>query len=314
MKKLFLFLAFLLAASCAQAQVTQGQPEGPVSTCSAGPVQYCNGVTYVLDELSSYPPEALSVRELTGGQYQRPYDMLVRRASDNTTQNIGFANGLINKTALTSFCASTNCYVVTWYNQGSLGSAGDATQSTAASQPQIVANGVVETQNGVPTLSFGSASSAFARMTLSGPTTLAYSAFSVIQKLSSSQEGTVLAGYTPLFTQFLRINASSNPLVNFGADNTSSSSVTNTSLFLYDNISSGMGVTPYQNGAALNAISLTSQTPGAVNLIGTYDSSKNEMFGNISEVILFTSAVSVSDKAVLDFNRAAFYGISGVTQ
>jgi hypothetical protein len=70
----------------------------------------------------------------------------VRKASDNTTQNIGFAGGVLDTAALKTFCASTNCFVRTWYDQSL--NARHATQTTDANQPRIVASGALNTING----------------------------------------------------------------------------------------------------------------------------------------------------------------------
>ena len=77
----------------------------------------------------------------------------VRRSSDNTEQDIGFVNNILDTLSLTSFCGSGNGFVTTWYDQS--GNARNATQSTAANQPQIVASGAVLTLNSKPTLKTG---------------------------------------------------------------------------------------------------------------------------------------------------------------
>jgi hypothetical protein len=59
----------------------------------------------------------------------------VRRASDNAEQDIGFSNGVLDTSALSTFCSGTNGFVKTWYDQ-SLNS-NDATQTTTADQPKI---------------------------------------------------------------------------------------------------------------------------------------------------------------------------------
>lgn len=76
----------------------------------------------------------------------------VRRASDNTEQDIGFVNNVLDTTSLTSFCSGTNGFVKTWYDQS--GNSRDATQTTAANQPQIVSSGSVLTLNSKPRMSF----------------------------------------------------------------------------------------------------------------------------------------------------------------
>jgi hypothetical protein len=76
----------------------------------------------------------------------------VRRSSDNAEQDIGFSSGNLDTTALTSFCSGTNGFVTTWYDQS--GNARNATQTTAANQPQIVSSGAVINLNGKPAMQF----------------------------------------------------------------------------------------------------------------------------------------------------------------
>jgi hypothetical protein len=79
----------------------------------------------------------------------------VRRASDNTEQNIGFVNNELDTASLTSFCSGTNGFVTTWYDQS--GNNRNMTQSTAANQPQIVISGNVIIQGTKPIIQFNSA-------------------------------------------------------------------------------------------------------------------------------------------------------------
>jgi hypothetical protein len=76
----------------------------------------------------------------------------VRRASDNTEQDIGFVNNELDTSSLATFCSGTNGFVTTWYDQS--GSGNDATQSTAVNQPQIVSAGSVILKNGKPCIQF----------------------------------------------------------------------------------------------------------------------------------------------------------------
>jgi hypothetical protein len=60
----------------------------------------------------------------------------VRRASDNTEQDIGFnVFGELDTVSLASFCSGTNGFVKTWYDQS--GSANNATQTTTSLMPKI---------------------------------------------------------------------------------------------------------------------------------------------------------------------------------
>jgi hypothetical protein len=78
----------------------------------------------------------------------------VRRASDNTEQDIGFdGNGDLDTSALATFCAGTNGFIRTWYDQS--GNANHATQGTTANQPKIYdsVTGVI-LQNSLSALEF----------------------------------------------------------------------------------------------------------------------------------------------------------------
>jgi hypothetical protein len=60
----------------------------------------------------------------------------VRRASDNTEQDIGFdVNGDLDTSAITTFCTGTDGFLRTWYDQS--GNANNLVQTTAANQPKI---------------------------------------------------------------------------------------------------------------------------------------------------------------------------------
>jgi hypothetical protein len=79
----------------------------------------------------------------------------VRRASDNTEQDIGFdANGDLDTSALATFCSGTDGFVKTWYDQS--GNGNDATQTTTSAQPKIYDSSTgVLTENGKPILKGG---------------------------------------------------------------------------------------------------------------------------------------------------------------
>jgi hypothetical protein len=94
---------------------------------------------------------AYSVRLLRSGYTGSA--IRVRRSSDNTEQDIGFdISGNLDESALTTFVGANNGFVVTWYDQS--GNGRNATQSTAANQPQIVSSGVINKVNSRPSLLF----------------------------------------------------------------------------------------------------------------------------------------------------------------
>jgi hypothetical protein len=90
----------------------------------------------------------------------------VRRSSDNVVLDIGFdGDGNLNTGALLSFCGVGNGFVTTWYDQS--GNARNATQATAADQPQIVNNGSVILENAKPAIKFLASKLETATFTLS---------------------------------------------------------------------------------------------------------------------------------------------------
>ena len=108
----------------------------------------------------------------------------VRRASDNTEQNIGFVDNLLDTSSLTSFCSGTNGFVTTWYDQS--GNGRNATQTTAANQPQIVSSGIVILENGKPAIQFDGSNDGFG-LSIPSPSSLGGgSEYSVISRTSSS--------------------------------------------------------------------------------------------------------------------------------
>jgi hypothetical protein len=76
----------------------------------------------------------------------------VRRASDNTEQDIGFSNNELDTSSLETFCSGTDGFVTTWYDQS--GNSHTATTSVASEQPKIVSSGTTITQNGKPCIDF----------------------------------------------------------------------------------------------------------------------------------------------------------------
>lgn len=79
----------------------------------------------------------------------------VRESGSNTKQQIGFLpDNELDESALTTFTGANDGLVDSFYDES--GNGYDFVQTTAARQPEIVNNGVVNKIGGKPTLSFGS--------------------------------------------------------------------------------------------------------------------------------------------------------------
>lgn len=88
---------------------------------------------FILDQISAPVALSFSVRQLTASYIGK--DINIRRASDSATTDIGFFAGKFDIAAFNTFCASTTCFIDTWYDQSGYGT--NAVQATAANQPPI---------------------------------------------------------------------------------------------------------------------------------------------------------------------------------
>lgn len=115
------------------------------STTQIGPAAFVG----LLDD---YPnaAAAYSLRKLRN--FYTGDAIIVRRASDNATQSIGFVNNELDTASLESFCAGTDGFVTTWYDQS--GNGNDAAQASASSQPKIVSSGSTILENGKAAVEF----------------------------------------------------------------------------------------------------------------------------------------------------------------
>jgi hypothetical protein len=119
----------------------------------------------------------------------------VRRSSDNTEQDIGFADlttdqKIIQQTldtdALLSFVGSGNGFITIWYDQS--GNGLNVEQSTASLQPQIVTSGLVNKLNGMPCINYSNSANKIliSSSNYSVPSATSFSA--VIQNLETTSQ------------------------------------------------------------------------------------------------------------------------------
>jgi hypothetical protein len=138
--------------------VTATNEVGSTTATSAavGPIE--SSYTYILDGLSSSATAAFSLRKLRTSYAGSA--IKVRRSSDNTEQDIGFVDNLLDTASLLTFCGAGDGFIRTWYDQ--TGNARHLQQATNANQPRIVAAGAVEAAiNSKPAIQALSASQHF---------------------------------------------------------------------------------------------------------------------------------------------------------
>ena len=248
--------------------------------------------------------------------------ILVRRSSDNSTQNIGFTGGGdLDTTALKTFAGSGDAFVVTWYDQSFVN---DATQTTAASQPRIVAAGVVERLNGKPAVNFLGAQtlniSLYTNVVASGsnPSTI-----NCVAKLNTN------TGYQDVFSSGATVNSSPRSLgstnngllYNSNGVNENDGIISSISQFIATgNFTSTNETLNSQNINPNGTLSTTSVATvpnsglllAAAN-IGSKASSQHIWNGYIQEITLFNSSLSNTDNTSVQNSQLTYYSGPQIT-
>lgn len=245
----------------------------------------------------------------------------VRRSSDNTEQDIGFVNNVLDTSSLTTFCGSGNGFVTTWYDQS--GNARNATQTTAANQPQIVSGGSVLTINSKPCTVFSNSrfniSSNF--WTYTGDSTVFHTSLNThtsYQSVISYFEG-IGNSLGIQYTKYpaTATNVSTDVYAPGGmATNTTQSSNTQYLITVqWQNWS-----THKTNGNTIIAINGTNQAISAygsnptswgnngVTRIGTFDNMA-AWDGKLQELVIYTSALSQANIDGAESNINSYYAI-----
>jgi hypothetical protein len=260
---------------------------------------------------------------MTAGQYLPAYDMTVRRSSDNAQTNIGLVGGLEDTATLAAFCSGTNAYLVTWKNQGSLGSAGDASQSTAASQPQVCASGVVKTWNGQPTVYYGGSQylQTTGNVQVVNATTGVWSAAAVVNTNYNSTAQVIFSNDSTMANYrliSLRFTTNLGQLI-ADAFNATGNALSAVSSIYPGNLFGGQfnmsTVSAYTNGALGGTTAFSGTIPTNPSIVQPGGNQLSYYLnGTLSEVWAGGFVQSTSDKATYDLNAASFFGIAGVTQ
>lgn len=280
------------------------------------PVQH-NGYTYPLDGLSVSASAAFSTRKLRSAYAGKC--MNVRRSSDNTTQDIGFVNNVLDTASLLAFVGANNGFVVTWYDQS--GNAANATQATQANQPQIVASGALTNVAGAPAIYSNTVTAQYLR----GPSGTAFgaTATSVVGVFSSTNA----ANTSALFSTDLGggnfalcIHSPNFFAYNSGGTSTAFSSspipLSNTPyIYTYTcpaAINSVPTISGYVNGSAIGTVTGATFAAPANGFVLFTDAYPDAYAVQIPEIVMFKSAISTSDRQTLEHNQEAYYGIAGV--
>jgi trimeric autotransporter adhesin len=282
-----------------------------------------NSKKYVLDLISAVVAVAYSLRRLytsyTGAAIK------VRRSSDNAERDIGFIGEHLDVFALLAFVGAGNGFVKIWYDQS--GNGRNATQPTPANQPQIVASGAVITEGGQPAIRFDGVNDYLAAASpLIGTT---HSLFFVSTPTIENQTGTVFgqwsAGQTGRF--LFNVNQNSLGITEAGKLNPFNStatagggggfaadvSISNTPTLITSISTTGSEQWKlFKNGAQWDSATITSVFTGVNSAIGSSNAtgSLNPFDGAVSELLLFPSVLSTTDRQTLERNQGIYFNIS----
>jgi hypothetical protein len=226
----------------------------------------------------------------------------VRRASDNTEQDIGFVSNELDTSALTTFCSGTNGFVKTWYDQS--GNGNDASQTTSANQPQIVSSGSVLNVNGKPSLLFDGTNDEFSLS--STITTSIYSRFVVLKKQSTA---TIVIPIGLSSGQSIGAWSDGNLYENNGSIFVSVSYTNDTNQNLFSVIKNGNTLSDFsatQNASTLGSYTGSPFTSITTDRLGARSGTYSD--GNLQEIVLYSSNQS-SNRTGIETNINDFYSI-----
>ena len=225
--------------------------------------------------------------------------MTIRRASDGTTQTIGFVGEEIDEAAIETFCTGSTCTVQVWHDQsqtGGTGSGNDATQTTPANQPTIYTGGQLVKEGGRLALDFSNDTFTLA----TSITTNALCIFSMHVDTANSyfpiRQGTT--DYVWLHTGFGQLRAFMGG--QFAIDSYSSKGTMALRSFIKKG-TAGNGALNYVDGVNITTVgydSLDTQT-GTFTTIGSYT-------GQSQEIIIYTVDKS-SNRTDIEGNISAYY-------
>lgn len=253
-----------------------------------------------LDALSVSSSSAYSVRR-TRTSYAGSC-IRVRRSSDNVEQDFGFrADGWLDTTALLAFIGANSGYVSVWYDQS--GNALDLTQAVAVGQPAIVLSGVLQISNGRPFVGFfGVVSAQTNYLQLASAMTTVGTA-NAVMKVASGGDGFFL-GAAATF------NWHSSPGISLiGAP---ASTSVKTGAGFYNGTSTVPTSIPWPT--ALSVVSLMPLTPAVGTNWDNIGRDRNVHHttagGGWSEITTFLTALSTSDRNLLERNQGSAYSVS----
>ena len=244
---------------------------------------------------------AYSVRKLVSA-YAGPA-LRVRRDSDGTEQDIGYASGALDSAAMLAFCGAGSGFASKWYDQSGAGH--DAVQPTAAEQYQVVSTGALVTQGGHPCLGYGGGA-----ITMALPpgmfAGLASSTALCVFSQAQGDAGWWIIGSSGLFTHtpygdgaaYEQYLSTSRP----GFPGYGSSSAPTVHAAQND----GTALSVFKNGVQAGSAQAAAFTNAPSATAGDYRHGQV----SLSEMILTAAVLPAADRQAVERSMGAYYGIT----
>jgi len=256
------------------------------------------------------PLVAFSLRQLSSAY--TGYAIQVRRSSDGASKDIGFtAAGDLDTAMLLTFVGSGDGYVSIWYDQS--GNGYNATQTTVANQPSIMSGGMINRDNGQPSVY----TSATGFLTYGPVSQLSGTTQVTRMEVCRSRDGSDLAITEGLGTYQLDLQFFPTKIwVQFETSNiVAEAAVSNpTTLMSINSVRNNGASQLYVNTALLGSTSGTIMTfsepvTGYIGVRFDYLSSSTGIPGAFSETILFNSVLSDADRQAINYNENWYYSL-----
>jgi hypothetical protein len=223
------------------------------------------------------------------------------RRSDMAELDIGFVGNNLDTASLLSFVGVGDGFVVTWYNQVAPGTL-DATNSTAASQPRIVASGVLQIRNNRPVIEWPNAAQDGMRLLITG--------------FGTGDRRAVHAAHWP--RTGLGLNSRLITDARVGATSTVWAA-NSTDGVLYTNIQqdgltpTAIGGAPFPTYDAMHVAMIyqaAATSPGSSTIGNTVTSPTRSWYGSIGEIIIWPAIPNTEQALKINRDMGAYFGVT----
>jgi hypothetical protein len=266
----------------------------PVTLTATGATSY----TWLAAPVDVVPSAKLAsgLRKLNSG-YSGPA-LQLRRASDGVTQDFGFVGLEIDFAAISTFLGASNGFCTILYDQSGQGN--NLTQPVAAKQPQFIVSGL----NGKAVLRFNTAQWMKNITNYPAPFTAIYAAKQTGPgrgRMLSSSNNNWLLGYW---------SGNKRQAYFEGWVSNTAGSPADSNPYIYSGTATGSGTSVfYENGVQLFSNGGGNTGPNGIELNG-YGSGSETSDGDFTDVFVYNSVLSSTDRSVLEKNTGTYYGIT----